>query len=232
MPARLVTETSVIEKYNINEKISKFDTDVDYIICQSDVLDSAYESELVDKGFRFLDRILFMEISLAKINMNTVPMTKLQEIGIHFEVDKIFTDSMYQTAYLTYTSDRRFHLDPVFHQQDAIPIIKAYIDVCRLKCMKIYKALHDDELLGYAIVDETADEKGGYFENVLGATIPGIKGKMIAEALYASILYGEKDNFKKYVGRVSASNAASINLHFQLGARVSCIYDEFICKIK
>ena len=38
MPKILVTETAVIEKYGINEKIDRFDTGADYVICQSDVL--------------------------------------------------------------------------------------------------------------------------------------------------------------------------------------------------
>ena len=60
MPEKLVTETAIIEKYGINEKANQLDPGVDYIICQSDVLDSVYESELAERGFRFLDRILYL----------------------------------------------------------------------------------------------------------------------------------------------------------------------------
>lgn len=234
MPKILVTETAVIEKYGINEKVGRFDTGADYVICQSDVLDSVYESELTERGFRFLDRILYMEIDLAKKNISADngPKRILQDQGIVFACDGVFTESMYQMAYKAYTSDRRFHLNPVFSQQDAIPVIRAYIDQCRLGHMKIYKALHQDELLGYAVIDETADGKKCYFENVLGVTAPGIKGKMVAEALYGSVLTGEKSSFKKYAGRVSSSNMVSINLHFQLGAKVRGIYDEYIYKIQ
>lgn len=234
MPEKLVTETAIIEKYGINEKANQLDPGVDYIICQSDVLDSVYESELAERGFRFLDRILYMEINLAKKNKRTDNDSKriLQKQGIVFAYDEVFTESMYQVAYKAYTSDRRFHLNPVFSQQDAIPVIKAYIDECRLRHMKICKTLYHDELLGYVIIDETADEKKCYFENVLGVTTPGIKGKMVAEALYDSVLTGEKNNFKKYIGRVSSSNMASVNLHFQLGAKVRYIYDEYIYKIQ
>jgi len=55
-----------------------------------------------------------------------------------------------------------------------------------------------------------------------------VKGKMAATMLYSAMLDGERPKFKKYLGRISAANAPSINLHFLLGGRIVSVYDEYI----
>ena len=197
----------------------------DYIICRADVLDSVYIHDLLQRGFRFLDRILTIEINLRSGGERN---TEISVNDITLSSDTNYESDVYRLACQAYTTDRRFHLDPVFNQEKADRNIQAYIDICRSRNMKIYKAKHGNELLGFTIVDEEADEKRVYFENVLGATLPGMKGKLVAGPLYRSMLEGEKDSFKKYMGKVSSSNAASINLHFQLGGYVKQIQDEYI----
>lgn len=197
----------------------------DYVICQSDVLDTMREEKLNGMGFRFLDRVFYFEIPLRS-SAGSGDNAPIQEI--EFSCSREIDDRVYELACQAYTSDRRFHLDPVFHQERANQVIRAYIEEFKTKRLKICKAMHGSELLGFTIVDETVDPRGKFFENVLGATMPGIRGKMIAYPLYRYMLEAEKEKFVKYVGRVSSSNAASINLHFQLGGSVKNIYDEFV----
>lgn len=223
------TDTDSLIIYRTDERIDSIDPAFRYTVCQADVLDCQYEDALKSRGFQFHDRILFMEISLRGKEALPAPDSKL---GLRLVCDQDFGLDVYNLAYAVYTTDRRFHLESVFNQEQAIPFMKAYIDDCKARNMKIFKLYHDAELLGYTIVDEQADPRGLYFENMLGVTAPGIKGKLAAPTLYSYMLSAESQTFKKYVGRVSASNAASMNLHYQLGAKTASIYDEFIFRTK
>ncbi len=194
-----------------------------YIICQSEVLDFVFKEELSNKGYRFLDRILVFEIEICAANELNIDMIP----DVVFSCDREFDDRVYNTAFHAFTTDRRFHLQPAFNQHAANDVIEAYIHYCKENGFTIFKAEHEDELLGFAIVDDI-DRSINSFENVLGATMPGIKGKMVAGPLYKYMLMKESKVFKKYVGRVSSSNVASINLHTALGGRVKEIFDEFI----
>ena len=219
----LQTKHYVIEQIDQKKIEDECEISADYIICQSDVLDSVYEDKLISRGYRFLDRLLYFEIetSIVKSSDDNV----IQDVD--FLCDREYDDVLFDTACQAYTTDRRFHLNPVFDQQSADDVIEAFIDYCKKQDYKIYKAVHNNELLGFAIVDDV-DKNRAYFENILGATKPGIKGKMIAGPLYKFMIKGENEKFKKYAGRVSSSNIASINLHTALGGRVKKIYDEFI----
>lgn len=222
------TRTINIEKRDTAVGTGQIDSLADYVICRADPADSVYEDRLCSMGFRFLDRMLYFEIDLKAFEEK--PADALS--GIDFVCDDRFDDDVYALAHAAYTTDRRFHLKPVFDQVSANEVMDAYIDEFRDRELKLYKALHGRELLGFAVVDENADTRHLFFENVLGATRPGIKGKMIAAPLYSAMLAGERDRFRKYAGRVSSSNMASVNLHFQLGGHVTKIYDEFIYENK
>lgn len=221
----LRTDKFEIERFESNLGVNMISFRSDYVICQSDVLDSAYEDKLLQMGFHFLDRILYFEINtdrfVKRFSRNTVS-------EIDLVCDTKLDDDVFQLACEVYTSDRRFHLDSVFDQSKANLVIEAYIDYFRRRSIRVYKALYREKLLGFTVVDEKADSTNVFFENMLGATRPGIKGKMVAGPLYSFMIAEEGKIFKKYVGRVSSSNIASINLHHQLGGNVKKIYDEFI----
>lgn len=197
----------------------------DYVICRADCLDVAATQALLRQGFQFLDRILYFEISTR-----LAERTSFQSAvpGVDYVCDAVYEEAVFQLAYRAFKTDRRFHLESAFHQEEANKVIKAYLLHCKAQGMKLYKARHNSQLLGFAIADERADENGRYFENVLGATLPGIRGKMVAAPLYTYMIASEKERFRRYVGRVSSANAASINLHFQLGGRVTKVYEEYI----
>lgn len=197
-----------------------------YSIEKADVKDSERASILLSEGYRFLDRVLEIEISPAE----NEDSEDLSSQGIEFVVEDTISDDIFELACEAYDSDRRFHLEPVFDREKASIVLKQYIEGYKRPGVKVFKAYHGSELLGFAVADETADPRGKYFENVLGATKPGIKGKLIAAPLYKRMLSHEAGRFKKYYGKVSSSNMASINLHFMLGGRIRSIYDEFIYK--
>lgn len=224
MSKTLFVGTNEIKRYQLGA--TEIDTSSGYTIVEVDVKNSSYESKLLSSGYRFLDRVFEMDIALS----GAVDVDDLSSQGIKFVVDSIVSDDIYELACEVYDSDRRFHLDPVFNQENANHILKQYIEDYKQIGVKVFKAYREQELLGFTIVNENVDEKAIFFENVLGATKPGIKGKMIAAPLYKKMLYEESKTFKKYYGKVSSSNLASINLHFMLGGRIRNIYDEFIYK--
>lgn len=222
----LMTAAGVrIETYETDEPVPQ-DTTADYVIKRIDPLSSEEIFALTETGYRFLDRMLFMDIDLKSTAAQRAATVR-RAGDIEYSVDEDFS-GIYALAGASYVSDRRFHLDPVFSMEKAIPVLDAYIGYYRDRGAKIVKAKHEEELLGCCVIDLNADPKGKYFENVLGATIPGIKGKLIAAQLYNYMLEFCSDRFARYRGRVSASNLASVNLHINLGAKVSQIYDELI----
>ena len=188
--------------------------------------DDEKEKELLEEGFRFLDRVFVYEIDLRKARC----IPSYQSIEAVFFSDYDYDQDIYSLAYEAFSNDRRFHLEPLFDLAAARAAIYRYINELSGRQHRIYKVKHGDELLGFTIVDEKADTSANSFENMLGATKPGIKGKMIAGLLYTSMLLDEASHFRKYIGRVSSSNIASINLHNRLGGHVVEVYDEFIMK--
>ena len=227
MATRLATDAFVIEKYALEERCAEPKAGV-YTICRVDVADSLRAAELLAQGYAFLDRVLLMEIDLRRPGEREA----IQAMpGVRVVCDHSFPEEMFSLACRAYTMDRRFHLEPAFDSVRAAPVLRAYIDDCAARGMKVYKALHGEELLGFTVVDESLPGVGR-FENVLGATTPGIKGKMVAPMLYNAMLEGEKARFRKFIGRVSAGNAASMNLHYSLGARTLSVYDEYIHRPK
>ena len=217
-----------IEKKDAIPETDELNPQADYIICRADPLDSACENRLRGMGFRFLDRMLYFEIDLRTFSETSSELLS----GINFICDDRFGEDVHELAHAAYTTDRRFHLEPEFNQTLANEVIDMYIEDFKNRGMKLYKATHEKELLGFTVVDEKIDSGGSSFENVLGATKPGIKGKMVAAPLYSAMLSGEREKFRKYVGRVSSSNVSSINLHFQLGGHIAKTYDEYIYEKK
>ena len=195
-----------------------------YEICCVDALDDRREMELRGSGYAFLDRVLVYEIRLKRFSG---PEPGLPN-GITVRCDRDFTEELYELAQSVFLTDRRFHLQPLFDANAAVPVLRAYIDDCREKEMKLFKAYHGETLLGFTVVDERADGDGKYFENVLGAAKADLRGKLAAPALYEYMLRTQQERFTCYLGRVSSSNAASINLHSHLGGKVVRIYDQFI----
>ena len=222
------TKTFSVEKINSVIEDVVIESDANYVICRADPNDSVYESRLYDSGFRFLDRVLFYEIDVR--TFNDLRVDKIP--GVEFACDYEIGDNVYALAHEAFNFDRRFFLAPSFDQGTANYVIDAYLDNFKNRKLKIYKAIHDRELLGFTVVDEDVKEYKNCFENVLGATKPGIKGKMIAGSLYSTMIAGEKDRFKKYIGRVSSLNLSSINLHSKLGGRVTEVYDELVINHK
>ena len=134
---------------------------------------------------------------------------------------------MFRLGCLAFNTDRRFHLKPEFDTEISAKTLKEYIRFYNEQDIVVTRVEYDGELAGYTVIHRQ-DEQA---ENVLGATKPGILGKMVAFGLYANTikyLY-EQENYKKYYAEVSSSNTASINLHVQLGAKVLGSYDKYIC---
>lgn len=228
MIKKLIADSCVIEKYDIQIDPIRIPNNTDYVIFQAGTDHPAHACALLQQGFEFLDRVLLMEINMEKAGKREEYKSNPE---CRIERDDEYSPEMYILAQKALKTDRRFHLEPEFNDKLAAPIISAYIDQCKLQHMPVYKAKHFNELLGYTIVDEYADDSGDYFENVLGVTMPGIKGKMIAGMLYSAMMEGERRQFKKYFGRISAANIPSINMHFQLGGKVVSVCDEYIYRV-
>ena len=106
-------------------------------------------------------------------------------------------------------------------------MIRAYIAHYRKGPHKIIKAVHRGEVLGYVILHEI---ENGVYENVLGLTKQNLMGKVAAIPLYSSALGMIGAEGKQYLGIASSSNAASINLHMRLGAKVTDTLDRYILR--
>ena len=229
MPLRLQTAAFAVEKYAPGEACAAPDPRA-YTVCRLPAEDAAGAAALLARGYAFLDRVELLEIGCAG-----APPPSLAD-GLpetHVVCDGEYTREMYALACAAYPQDRRFHLDPVFDSAGAAPVIAAYLEEFGRRGLRSYKIFHGQELLGFTVVDEAppASRPGTCFENVMGATKPGIRGKMIAPALYRAMLEGQKARgFRKYWGWVSAANTASLNLHYRLGAQATAACDEYILR--
>lgn len=229
MMKELIGQNKVVHIYSLFENISPYSyTTADYIISQAENLNAEKTEHLLCNGFLFHDRKLRVEINIKDTEIFS---KRLEGKTAYFDIrtSRDVSEEMYVLACKAFNNDRRFHLEQNFDQNLANQIIKAYFNDFNQRDILIFKALQNKELLGFIIVEKHSD---GKCENLLGATRPDIKGKIIAYGLYVNVLKmlaeNEYGNLKKYYGDVSSTNLASLNLHIQLGARIKKIYDEFI----
>lgn len=218
-----------LKKYFVEE--SFVPDDDAYIIQQVESNDMQRAEELRELGFYFHERLLFIEISLK----SATGMRNGIEGGaseISFKLSNEYPPDVYELAFKSFETDRRFHLERQFDQTKAKDVKEAYINRCRERGCKIFSAYKEGELLGYIIVDTHPGRGTGCFQIMLGVTRAGIKGKMAAIPLYRGLLekmvMPEYGGFTKYCGYVSTTNVASINMHSYLGGKVVGTVDEYI----
>ncbi|MBR1812177.1 MAG: hypothetical protein IJ766_11125 [Clostridia bacterium] len=183
--------------------------------------------ELTELGYVFHDRLFLMEIPIASTREKRHETAK-RVLDFSLIVDEPLSDDIYALAQRAFPTDRRFHLDQLFHKENADAIIQSYLAHYENMEIITLRIRREKELLGFTLLHRVTEDT---YENVLGATKPGIAGKMIAWPLYNGMLnFIDSKGGLRYLGRVSAANAASITLHMQLGAKIREIYDEYICR--
>ncbi len=219
----------LLKKYSVGES---FETDDNaYIIQQIESNDVQGAEELRKQGFYFHERLFFIEIALK----TEAGIGKRIEGGvseISLEMSNEYLQDIYELAYESFETDRRFHLERKFDQSKAKTVKEAFINRCRERGCMVFSARKDGKLLGYIIVDTHPGRGAGCFQIMLGVTCSGIRGKLVAIPLYRGLLehmaMPENGGFTKYCGYISTTNTASINLHNHLGARVVGTVDEYI----
>ncbi len=205
-----------------------------YIVQQIESNDMQREEELRKQGFSFHERLLFIEISLKEAG--TRKGIENDAPGIALEMSREYPPDIYELAYESFETDRRFHLERQFDQNRAKAVKEAYINRCRERGCMVFSARKDGKLLGYIIVDTHPGRGDGCFQIMLGVTCAGIRGKLTAIPLYNGLLeymaMPENGGFTKYCGYVSTTNTASINLHSYLGGKVVGTVDEYIWMVE
>lgn len=176
------------------------------------------------KGYTFHNRTILGEISMSSLNEALI-----HKINADIRSNKEFTKDLYELAQRTFVKDRRFHLKRYFDQSFANRIIVGYIDALAKEDTVIFKCYHKDKLIGFTIVKRI---DAALCENVLGAVDPLYHNQGVAKNLYSYMLKTLRDaeRYKKYYGRISTTNVASINLHRVLGAKYSLPEDEYILR--
>lgn len=221
-------ESLLLKKYSVGESFES--DDHVYIIQQVESNDMQRAEELRKQGFYFHERFFFIENSLRTAEMRNGTEGGISEILL--EMSNEYPPDIYELAYESFETDRRFHLERQFDQSKAKTVKEAYINQCRERGCMVFSARKDGKLLGYIIVDTHPGRGAGCFQIMLGVTCPGIRGKMTAVPLYRGLLehmaMPGNGGFTKYCGYISTTNTASINLHSHLGARVVGTVDEYI----
>ncbi len=198
-----------------------------YLIASATVSDLEAKKALSRSGYVFHDRVLRLGIDIpASMQLRRKRCRKPD--GIKIRKAEEFTDEMYRMACSVFRTDRRFHLDYGYNQKLADRVIKAWMDRWKGRKLQVMQAFYKGEMTGFVIFDTDSQSQS---ENVLGVTAPGICGMASAYPLYSDLLdlLGQ-GGCRKYYGMVSTENAASINLHIQLGAEVCSIVDRFILR--
>ena len=184
---------------------------------------------LKSMGFTFLDRYLCMEIPIQKTKASRQLLSGGPSLGVTLTDD--YGKDMEELAIEVYTTDRRFHLGERYDRGVAGEMIHAYLAVFQEERCPVVKLLDSyGSLLGFTILRKRSDV---LWENVMGVTMQGIKGKLAAYCLYNGMLdtiltLSSEPRKARYMGMVSSENTASLNLHIGLGAIVSRSVEEYI----
>lgn len=183
---------------------------------------------ITEAGYVFHDRVLTLEIDLS--TTYNLRNSKLKGKSMVLIKNRSSIDSvMLEMAYQAYDTDRRFHLSKDFNTLISKKVIDAYVKKVSENDLLVPTAIYNEEPVGYTTIPVFNGEKA---ENVFGLTKPGIVGKISAYPLYVHMLDElQERGYKKYIGKVSTTNAASLNLHFELGAKVIDVVDEYIYRM-
>jgi L-amino acid N-acyltransferase YncA len=197
----------------------------DYLLVKTDFRETGKIINLKEHGYSFHDRVLKLEIDIPstdEIRNSKVKGTAM----VSFQERASINEEMIEMACEVYDTDRRFHLDVIFNQKTADQVIRSYIKKLADPRLLVVTAIYNGTIAGFTTLPLKEEN---YAENVLGVTRHGIVGKVSAFPLYCEMLnILQRKGYRKYIGRVSTTNAASLNLHFQLGARVVGIEDKYI----
>ena len=208
------------------------DEQFDYIIQRVDPDDAVRTEELLSKGFRFHDRLLFMEIAGERIR-KAVSNASSDGGLFTFERECPYTEEMQALAVESFPTDRRFHYELLFDKTFGggyESCIRQYLLQCESRNDVVIRALAGKQMQGFIIL---RDESCVSMENVMGVAGKSFLGRAAALPLYQRALgyiYERKGAKAKYHGRVSGKNVPSVNLHCALGARILYSYDEYIKK--
>lgn len=219
------SEEFVVSYYDDKSEVNLKTNRDTYHLVPVDCQDITALEELKGKGFQFLDRILKVNIDIpATKEIRAQKIDKIMTFSL--EISNSISEEMYALACLGFDTDRRFHLQEGFDSAFSAKVLRKYVEFYNEKDIICFQERYKDELAGFTVVHR--QEK--YCENVLGVTKPGILGKAAAYGMYAGMLdyMLEHENFKEYYAEVSSCNVASMNLHIQLGAKVTGSYDKYI----
>ena len=197
----------------------------EYVIARTERLRTREIAALRAAGFVFHERFIKIEINIA---------SALRQLPVNFTGGDVavretrgFTEEMLALACAAYDADRRFHLEEGFDDGAlAGEVISAKARAYASQQARIMVATHAGDLLGYCTFLPCGD---GY-RNVMGLTARGMKGKLAAWPLYTGALRILETGGGKYIGNVSSTNVASLNLHMRLGARVTGTEDWYILR--
>ncbi len=201
-----------------------------YVICECSYNDFQSQNELKAAGFEFLDRLIRVQIDTNSSLINEkIVQIQNGSSGIIVSPGSDYSELMTQLYHKAYTEDRRFHLTKEFDQIQANDVIDGYIEYLKDTNATPITAVSDGNLIGCTILKPSPE---GGIANLLGATLPGIKGRMAALPLYIGTLdYIRQGGTRMYYGEISSCNLASLNLHFALGAKVTAIKDKYILRV-
>lgn len=222
---RLETEDMVISYLEFEEIVNGIEPDEkSVIVVEVHSWDFEKKKILEEKGFCFHDRILNVEVG-TKLKTNH----KIESQFFKLVVGNDFDEVVKQLAHEVFFYDSRFHFDRIPNRIKGNKVIDAFLDNCGREGFRIVKCMHDNDLMGFIILKDNGNNTA---TNMLGAVKQDCHGKMSVPFLYGGTLEMlASEGITKEFGTISASNVASINLHFQLGGRLVNTTDKYIRRI-
>ncbi len=195
----------------------------EFVVVKTDCAHPREIAGLRESGFNFHERFIKIKINIGAALRRLPAMTARWDVTVR--ETRGFTDAMLDLACRAYGTDRRFHLEPGFDNDElAKEMIVAAARRFEAQQARIVTASHDGDLLGFCAFLPYGN---GYY-NAMGLTVRDMKGRLAAWPLYTGALRllagGE------YVAGISSANVASLNLHIQLGAKVTGTEDWYILR--
>lgn len=172
-------------------------------------VDAAHRSEMLRRGFTYVDRMLDVSINLARSKLDFAALVRMESV-----ITSQRRDEVYKIARQSFPTDSRFHLNCVPNQEVADAVLRGWVDALS----EYYLCEHRGEAIGFLALTGEGEQRFVH----LAAVLERYRTSGAALSLYASAAQNcRAAGVRVLNGRISTSNPAVMNLYAFLGGTFS-----------
>lgn len=172
-------------------------------------VDAAHRSEMLCRGFTYVDRMLDVSVNLTRSKLDFAALVRMQPVLTSQRRDEI-----YEIARQSFPTDSRFHLNCTPNQEVADVVLRSWVNALS----EYYLCEHRGEAVGFLALTGEGDRRFVH----LAAVLERYRTTGAALSLYAAAARDCKAaGIRVLNGRISTSNPAVMNLYAFLGGNFS-----------